>query len=150
MAEASRLASEGLDHKAGGPFGAVVVRNGEIIGSGYNRVVMDCDPSAHAEIVAIRAACARIGAFHLDDCDLYTTCEPCPMCLAAAYWAHIRCIYFANSRQDAANIGFDDNFIYDQFALPMEERSIAFMRLEYSPAAEAMARWRDAPDRTDY
>lgn len=150
MAEASRLALEGLDCKAGGPFGAVVVRNGEIIGSGYNRVVMDCDPSAHAEIVAIRAACAKMGAFHLDDCDLYTTCEPCPMCLAAAYWAHIRCIYYANSRQDAADIGFDDTFIYEQLALPMEERSIACVRLDYPPAAEAMARWRDTPNRTDY
>jgi len=150
MEAAARLAIEGMAHHAGGPFGAVVVCGDKIIGEGHNRVLVDCDPSAHAEVVAIREACKALGQFHLTGCDLYTTCEPCPMCLATAYWAHIRCIYYANTRQDAADIGFDDKSIYEQLALPMENRSISFVRIESPLAQEAMKQWRDTPDKIPY
>lgn len=150
MAEALRLAHAGMDQQAGGPFGAVIVREGEIIGGGFNRVLIDCDPTAHAEMVAIRAACKTLGQFHLTACDLYTTCEPCPMCLAAAYWAHVRCVYYASTRHDAAQAGFDDALIYQQLALPPERRSLSFVKLDYPPAAEAMARWVNLPGKTDY
>jgi len=150
MEAAARLAFEGMAQHAGGPFGAVVVRGGEIIGSGHNRVLLDCDPSAHAEVVAIRDACKALGQFHLTGCDLYTTCEPCPMCLAAAYWAHIRCIYYANTRQDAADIGFDDKAIYQQLALPMQDRSIAFVRIDCPTATDTMQQWHEASDKTPY
>lgn len=150
MSEALCLAHAGMDQQAGGPFGAVIVHDGKIIGSGYNRVLADCDPTAHAEVVAIREACKTLGQFHLTGCDLYTTCEPCPMCLAAAYWAHLRCIYYASTRQDAAQAGFDDAFIYEQLALPPEQRSLSFVKLDYPPAADAMTRWINLPGKTDY
>ncbi len=124
MREAIKLADEGMASGRGGPFGCVVVRRGEIVGRGHNRVTSTNDPTAHAEVVAIRDACANLETFQLTDCELYTSCEPCPMCLSAIYWARIPQIYFANTRQDAADIGFDDDFIYRQIPLPPEERAI--------------------------
>lgn len=136
--------------EAGGPFGAVVVRAGEIIAEGTNRVVEGNDPTAHAEITAIRRACARLGRFDLSDCELYSSCEPCPMCLGAIYWARPAKVHFANTRHDAAGIGFDDSFIYEELELPPGQRSIPF---EHHPDAAALAvfrQWRRRPDRASY
>lgn len=143
--ELSRLSGEG-----GGPFGAVVVRAGEIIAEGINRVVETDDPTAHAEITAIRRACARLGRFDLSDCELYSSCEPCPMCLGAIYWARPAEVHFANTRHDAAGIGFDDSFIYEQLELSPGQRSIPF---EHHPDAAALTvfrQWRQRPDRARY
>jgi tRNA(Arg) A34 adenosine deaminase TadA len=114
MQRAVTLALEKMRANSGGPFGAVIVRNNRIISEGWNEVTSSNDPTAHAEIVAIRRACALLGAFNLPDCDIYTSCEPCPMCLGAIYWARLRRVYYANSRAEAAQIGFDDGFIYDE------------------------------------
>ena len=118
MREAIRLSKEGMESGHGGPFGAVVVKDGEIIASGFNRVLSSNDPTAHAEVTAIREACQRLKHFQLDDCILYTSCEPCPMCLGAIYWARPKAVYYANTRKDAAEIGFDDDFIYRELELP--------------------------------
>ena len=118
MREAIRLAEEGVRSNRGGPFGCVVVRQGQIVARGTNRVTSTNDPTAHAEVTAIREACRELGTFKLADCELFTSCEPCPMCLAAIYWAHIPQVYYANTRTDAAAIGFDDDFIYRQIPLP--------------------------------
>ena len=131
MEEAVRLSREGMRSNVGGPFGSVVVLDGQIIARGWNEVVATNDPTAHAEVCAIRRACAVLGTFRLDDCDIYASCEPCPMCLAAIYWARIRRIYFANTRDDAASIGFDDATFYDQLPLAREDRNVPmtqFMR----------------------
>ncbi|MFQ5447688.1 MAG: nucleoside deaminase, partial [Saprospiraceae bacterium] len=125
MREAIRLAFEGMRNGTGGPFGAVVVKNGEIIGRGNNRVAASNDPTAHAEIVAIREACRHLGHFQLEDCILYTSCEPCPMCLGAIYWARPKKIFYACTRGDAAAIQFDDDFIYKEFEMPPGERKIS-------------------------
>src|SRR6516165_6840157 len=117
MREAIRLSIQMMRRGKGGPFGAVVVKNDEVVGRGCNRVTSTNDPTAHAEIVAIRDACKRLKTFHLDDCDIYTSCEPCPMCLSAVYWARIRKLFYGNTRQDAAKIAFDDEFIYREVAL---------------------------------
>jgi guanine deaminase len=134
----------------GGPFAALVVKNGEIVGSGVNQVTATNDPTAHAEIVAIRAACHALNAFQLDGCDIYTTCEPCPMCLGAIYWARPARVFFANTREDAKDIGFDDEFIYQQIALPFEERSIPLIPMSRDEALEAFRLWNDKPDKTTY
>lgn len=123
MREAIRLAEEGMNSGRGGPFGCVIVRGGEIIGRGCNMVTSTNDPTAHAEIVAIRQACAAFERWSLADCRLYTSCEPCPMCLAAIYWARIPYVHYACTRTDAAQIGFDDEYIYSQISLPPEERA---------------------------
>src|SRR5215217_6224373 len=114
MREAIRLSIEKMQAGFGGPFGAVVVRNGEIIARGFNNVTSSCDPTAHAEVDAIRKACATLQKFQLDDCELYTSCEPCPMCLGAIYWARFRKVFYGNTKKDAAIAGFDDQFIYDE------------------------------------
>lgn len=125
MDEAIKLAEQGMTRGDGGPFGAVIVRkDGTIIGRGWNRVLLTNDPTAHAEIVAIRDACARVGGYWLPDCEMYVNCEPCPMCLAAIYWARLRAVYHAADRADAAAIGFADEHIYDDIARPLEERSL--------------------------
>jgi guanine deaminase len=124
MRRAIELARIGMNSGAGGPFGAVVVKDGEIIGEGHNRVVATNDPTAHGEIVAIREACGRLGRFSLEGCEVYTTGEPCPMCLGAIHWARIGRIYYGFSISDAATIGFDDREFYRQFALPPEERHV--------------------------
>lgn len=150
MARAAALAVEGMRAGEGGPFGAVVVRDGRIVGEGANRVVSSRDPTAHAEIVAIRAAARALGSFSLAGCELYTTCEPCPMCLGAIHWSRIERAWYANDREDAARIGFDDALLYREVALPLGERSLPLLRLR-SPEAEAAFReWRDKPDKIPY
>jgi guanine deaminase len=129
MERAVKLAVENVRSGRGGPFGAVVVRNNELIATGVNMVTATNDPSAHAEVVAIRAACRILGAFQLLDCEIYSSCEPCPMCLGAIYWARPNAYFFACNRNDAAKAGFDDAFIYDEISLPPEKRSIVGMEL---------------------
>jgi len=146
MREAIRLAEEGMRAGRGGPFGCVVVRQGQIIGRGHNRVTSTNDPTAHAEIVAIRDACATLETFQLADCELYTSCEPCPMCLAAIYWARIPAVFYGNTRADAAAIGFDDDFIYQQVPLPPEQRAI---KMELYLRDEAQAAFREWAAKTD-
>jgi guanine deaminase len=125
----------------GGPFGAVVARDGEIVGRGGNQVLSDSDPTAHAEIVAIRDACRSLGVFQLDGCVLYTSCEPCPMCLGAAYWARIERIVYANTRRDAAAVGFGDAFIYREIALPPGKRRLPMTRFMGEEALRAFGEW---------
>lgn len=134
----------------GGPFAALVARDGEVLGEGWNRVTSDNDPTAHAEIVAIRAACEALGTFSLERAVLYTTCEPCPMCLAAAYWARISRIYYANATEDADAIGFDDGLIYDELCRAPEARSIPSERIPSKEALSVFAEWRARPDRIRY
>src|ERR1700741_1895821 len=117
MREAIRLSRQKMRANQGGPFGAIIVRGDKIVGRGWNRVTSMNDPTAHAEVTAIRDACKRLKRFHLEGCDIYTSCEPCPMCMGAIYWARLRGVYYANSRQDAARIGFDDEFISTEIAL---------------------------------
>ncbi len=139
-----------MDAGQGGPFGCVIVRQGEIVGRGNNRVTSANDPTAHAEVTAIRDACARLKTFQLNDCELYTSCEPCPMCLSAIYWARIPTIYFANTRSDAAEIGFDDDFIYRQIPLPLEKRAIAIKQILRDEARATFQRWTDKSDKVRY
>jgi tRNA(Arg) A34 adenosine deaminase TadA len=143
-------AEAGLREDAGGPFGCVIVRRGEIVGRGRNRVPSTHDPTAHAEIVAIRAACTALRTFRLEDCELYASCEPCPMCLAAIYWAHIPQVYFGNSRAEAAAIGFDDDFIFRQISLAPERRTVAMRRLLPAEAQRAFRAWRENKNRVRY
>jgi len=141
MREAIQLSLETMRQGKGGPFGAVVVRDNQIIARGSNQVITSNDPTAHAEIVAIREAGRRLGAWWLEDCDLYTSCEPCPMCLGAGYWARIRKLYFAASRQDAASAGFIDERIYQEVARPHAQREIASEQLLREAAQAALAEW---------
>jgi guanine deaminase len=134
----------------GGPFGAVVVDGGRVIASCHNQVVSGNDPTAHAEIQAIRAACAARGSFQLDGCDLYSSCEPCPMCLGAIYWARPRAIYFAATRADAAGAGFDDAFIYEELARPPGQRSLRLEHLPFDGSDEPFRVWQSLPDRIKY
>ena len=134
----------------GGPFGAVVVRDGKIVGRGWNQVTSANDPTAHAEIVAIREACRRLKTFQLDDCELYTSCEPCPMCLSAIYWARLRACIYGNTRKDAAKIDFDDDFIYREVALPIRKRKLRMKQLLRKEALAAFAEWERKPDKIPY
>ena len=134
----------------GGPFGAVIVKDGKVVAEGFNRVTSDNDPTAHAEVTAIRAACAALDSFSLAGCDIYTSCEPCPMCLAAIYWARIERIFYANTREDAARIGFDDEHIYREIALPPDRRAVPMTRLLAEAAAEAFREWEEKPDKLRY
>src|SRR3984885_5062439 len=122
MQQAIALAVENVTSGQGGPFGAVIVKDGKVIATGVNKVTATNDPTAHAEVTAIRSACEMLGTFQLDGCDVYTSCEPCPMCLAAIYWARCRAIYFGNTAADAAKVGFDDSFLYDEMKKPLSER----------------------------
>lgn len=133
-----------------GPFGAVVVKDGRIIGEGVNQVVPTGDPTAHAEVVAIRAACEAIGSHVLDGAVLYTSCEPCPMCLGAAWWARVKEIVYANDRADAAAIGFDDDAIYDEVAAPLDRRKLPIRRLGADEALEVFKTWHAKPDKVPY
>lgn len=135
---------------AGGPFGAVIVRGGRILAEGWNQVTSANDPTAHAEVVAIRRACTAVGAFNLADATLYTSCEPCPMCLAAAYWARISRIVFANTREDAARIGFDDAHIYEEIGRPLDARAVPIERLPSRDAADVFALWAAKTDKMPY
>jgi tRNA(Arg) A34 adenosine deaminase TadA len=150
MREAIRLARLHMRAGHGGPFGAVVVRRGVIVGRGWNRVTSANDPTAHAEVVAIRAACRRLRTFKLDDCELYTSCEPCPMCLAAIYWARLRRVYYANTRRDAARIQFDDEFLYREVARPVSRRSLPMRQLLRNEALAVFTEWAAKPDKVRY
>ncbi len=142
---------EGMRAYRGGPFGAVVVASdGSVVGEGCNRVTSTSDPTAHAEITAIRAACAARGSFLLEGCTLYTSCEPCPMCLAAAYWAHVEAIVYGASRADAAAVGFDDEFIYEEIGRPLDARRIPMRRIADGSAGALFEEWRAMGDRTPY
>jgi len=149
LAETVRLARESVD-TGGGPFGAVVVRDGLVLGRGRNRVVPASDPTAHAEIEAIRDACRTLGTHQLAGCVLYASSEPCPMCLGAIYWARPEAVWFVNPRDEAASIGFDDALIYDEIHRSPSDRRIPMRRLEVDGAREPFARWRAKHDRVDY
>ena len=150
MQRAIDLAIENVRSGRGGPFGAVIVRGGEIIAEGVNQVTSHNDPSAHAEIVAIRRACQLTGHFELKDCEIYASCEPCPMCLGAIYWARLGRLYFAANRQDAAAIGFDDSLIYDEIALDLTERQIPTLNLMREQGLAAFREWSQSPTKIRY
>ncbi len=150
MREAIQMSIEMMRQGRGGPFGAVVVRGDEILGRGFNQVTSTNDPTAHAEVVAIREACRRLGDFRLTGCELYTSCEPCPMCLSAIYWARIDRVFYANTRQDAAAAGFDDDLIYRELAVPLERRQLPLERLLPDEALVAFAEWKAKADKTPY
>jgi guanine deaminase len=150
MREAIRLSLVKMQRNQGGPFGAVVVRGGKIIARGWNQVTATNDPTAHAEVVVIRAACRRLQTFDLRDCEIYASCEPCPMCLAAIYWARLGRVYYGNTRQDAQRIGFDDDFIYRELAAPLPRRKIPLTRLLAREARTVFVAWRQKPDRIAY
>ena len=149
MHEAIRLANESVRH-GGGPFGAVVVKDGKIVAGSSNRVTLDLDPTAHAEVNAIREACRRLGTFDLSGCAIYTSCEPCPMCLGAIYWAHIDRIYYGNTRKDARAIDFADDFIYEELDRPMNERTVPIIPLLRDEAQESFRLWTEKTDKTAY
>jgi guanine deaminase len=150
MRQATRLACVNVTEGLGGPFGAVIVRGAEIIGRGVNLVTSSNDPTAHAEVTAIRDACRKLETFTLTGCEIYTSCEPCPMCLAAIYWARIDRIFFANTRQDAARIGFDDDYLYREMALPLEKRSTPIRALPSAEAAASFELWVEKSDKVPY
>ena len=150
MQEAIRLSFETMRNNTGGPFGAVIVKDGKIIARGFNKVVSTNDPTAHAEVVAIREACKVLNNFQLSGCELYTSCEPCPMCMAAIYWARPEKVYYGNSKTDAAEIGFDDDFIYQEIALPYSERKIPILRIMENEALEAFKEWSNKNDKVRY
>lgn len=150
MREAIRISLEMMRANKGGPFGAVVVRNGAVVGRGCNQVTSTNDPTAHAEVVAIRDACKNLNTFKLDDCELYTSCEPCPMCLAAIYWARLKRVYYGNTRKDAAAIGFDDEFLYEQIALPITERTLVLEQCCGDEAKHAFEEWKNKTDKIAY
>jgi tRNA(Arg) A34 adenosine deaminase TadA len=150
MREAIRLSLEKMRAGQGGPFGAVIVRDGEIIARGWNQVTSANDPTAHAEVVAIRAACQRLGTFRLDGCEIYASCEPCPMCLSAIYWARLGRLCFAATRQDAADAGFDDDFIYREIPKPPGERALPTTQVLRAAALAAFAEWKAKGDKTPY
>jgi guanine deaminase len=141
MRMAVELSRDGMDQGKGGPFGCVIVKNGKVIGKGSNSVSLSNDPTAHAEMVAIRDACKNLGHFQLEGCELYTSCEPCPMCLGAIYWARPSKVFYANSKKDAAEIGFDDDFIYQEIELPIENRKIPFEQILQNEAKKVFKDW---------
>ena len=146
----SELSLANIKSGKGGPFAALVVRNGELIAEATNQVLQDNDPTAHAEMVAIRKACLVLGQFQLDDCILISSCEPCPMCLGAIYWARPKAVYFCNDRVEAAEIGFDDNLIYTEINLKPSERKIPFIVVPFEGAKKAFQLWKDKADKTQY
>ena len=150
MRRAIAISAEMMRALKGGPFGAVVVKDGEIIAEGHNRVTSSNDPTAHAEVVAIREACQKLETFNLEGCEIYTSCEPCPMCLSAIYWARLDRIYYANTREDAAKVGFDDDLIYDEGALPIGERQMAATRLLGDEAFAVFQEWETLPNKVPY
>lgn len=150
MREAIRLSRQGMAGGAGGPFGAVVVKDGRVIGEGWNQVTSTNDPTAHAEVMAIRRACQAVGGFELRGATLYTSCEPCPMCLAAAYWARIGRMVYGNDRADAAAIGFDDQWLYDEVPKPIEARALPTERLLGAEALEVFREWDAKADKVRY
>lgn len=147
---AIKLAVDSVNEKNGGPFGAVVVKDGKIIGTGYNTVTTQNDPTAHAEVNAIRSACATLGSYELTDCDIYTSCQPCPMCLGAIYWARPKHVYYACTKDDAAEIGFDDSFIYEELDLPEHLRKIGASQHLVEEGKLPFKAWESKSDKTEY
>ncbi len=150
MQEAIALSKNGMSNNEGGPFGCVIVKGDEIVGRGNNKVSSSNDPTAHAEVTAIRNACKNLGTFQLTDCEVYTSCEPCPMCLGAIYWARPKVVYFANNRLDAADIGFDDSMIYEEMNVAIEDRKIPILPLGREQALKVFQEWKDKDDKTLY
>ena len=150
MKRAIEMARKGMNANAGGPFGCVIVKDDTIIAEEHNRVTSTNDPTAHAEIVAIRKACDKLGSFQLDDCILYTSCEPCPMCFGAIYWARPKMVFFACTKKDAAKVDFDDQFIYDELEKDIEDRNIKFVRMMRKEAVSVFREWAEKTDKTDY
>ena len=150
MRRAIELSRVHMEAGEGGPFGAVVVKDGLIVGEGWNRVTSSQDPTAHAEVVAIRQACQKLGTFQLRGCEIYTSCEPCPMCLAAVYWARLDRLWYANGRTDAAAIQFDDDWLYREVALPAEARSLPSHQFLRDEALDVFRAWAQKPDKTPY
>ena len=150
MRRAISLAEDNASSGNGGPFGAVIVKDGKVVAEGSNTVTVDNDPTAHAEVNAIRRACAVLGTFDLSGCELYTSCEPCPMCLAACYGAHISRVYYAAGRDDAAAAGFDDDMIYVEVAKPLDERKLPFIQLLPEEGLRPFLLWRSNPDKVRY
>jgi guanine deaminase len=150
MREAIRLSLENVNSGNGGPFGAVIVKNGNIIARGVNAVTSTNDPTAHAEVVAIRNACEKLGSFQLNGCEIYCSCEPCPMCLGAIYWARPDKIYYANTKQDASNINFDDQFIYSELDVSIAERKLPTIQLLRNEAQTAFTQWEESTEKVKY
>ena len=150
MRKAIELSIANVKNNTGGPFGAVIVRNGEIIATGANSVTNKNDPTAHAEVEAIRNACQILGTFQLDDCEIYTSCEPCPMCLGAIYWSRPKAVYHGNTKKDAAKINFDDQFIYDELDLPLTQRNLKMTQLLPEEAIEAFELWKNSMEKVEY
>ena len=150
MRQAIALATENVSSGRGGPFGAVIVRDGAVVATGVNQVTVNNDPTAHAEVVAIRNACAELKVFSLEGCEMYTSCEPCPMCLGAIYWARLDRVYYANTRADAAKIGFDDDHIYREFDKPIDGRAVPFIQLSSEEARQIFQEWLEKPDKIPY
>jgi len=150
MQRAIELAVENVRLGRGGPFGAVIVKDGKIVAEGFNLVTSTCDPTAHAEVTAIRRASAALNNFHLAGCEIYTSCEPCPMCLGAIYWAHLDRIYFGCTHKDAAAIGFDDSLIYQEMRRSLEERKIPIVGIDRDAAMEAFNAWRTSTGKVEY
>ena len=149
MREAIRLASESVKN-GGGPFGAVIVKDGEIVAGSSNSVTIDNDPTAHAEVNTIRQACRKLGTFDLSDCIIYTSCEPCPMCLGAIYWAHLKCVYYGNTKKDARDIDFADDFIYEELDKPIDRRSVPFINMLHKEALQSFKLWTEKEDKVEY
>lgn len=150
MREAVNAALKGMNDNEGGPFGCVVVKDGKIVGRGNNKVTSNNDPTAHAEVIAIRDACKNLNSFQLEGCEIYTSCEPCPMCFGAIYWARPDKVYYGSGQEDAAKIGFDDEFIYKEIELSYDKRSIPFEQLSRDIALEPFDKWREKDDKTKY
>ena len=150
MMEAITLSQNGVRNNQGGPFGCIVVKGEKIVGRGNNKVTSSNDPTAHAEVVAIRDACKNLGNFQLDGCEIYTSCEPCPMCLGAIYWARPKIVYFANNRADAAGIGFDDSMIYEELGIDLEKRKIPIINLLREDALKVFEEWQEKEDKIKY
>ena len=150
MEKAIEVALENVISNQGGPFGAIVVKDGKIIGTGRNEVTASNDPTAHAEVQAIRAACQYLNDFQLIDCEIYTSCEPCPMCIGAIYWARPKAVYYACTKEDAAKIGFDDQFIYEQISLPIDQRNITMKQISPNQYELPFKTWEKSKDKTHY
>jgi guanine deaminase len=150
MMEAIKLSQHAIDNNEGGPFGCIIVKGDTIVGRGNNKVVSTNDPTAHAEVVAIRDACKNLGTFQLDGCEIYTSCEPCPMCLGAIYWARPKVIYYANNCKDAADAGFDDSLIYSELKINISDRKIPGVEISRHEALKVFQDWKDNPDKMEY
>jgi guanine deaminase len=150
MHEAILLSQQGMINNEGGPFGCIIVKDDQVVGRGNNKVSSTNDPTAHAEITAIRDACKNLGTFQLNDCEIYTSCEPCPMCLGAIYWARPKIVYYANNRGDAADIGFDDSMIYEEMKVAIEHRKIPIVPISREAALKVFEDWRNKEDKTVY